>query len=677
MTLTSSWASGQHVGARRPVQNVRLRRGVMDKLYAPFRHLDDSKPRPFGFIQDGKHNAEPWHGQWRWTEDEWRDLPNVESVEISQQFDNGGGMTATITVENVVMKAYAGLAGTYHAVKRGYLSPLLGFAVAQRIALRRNWSSEQNEWLNVLNGGYMVHVEQGYGDDIEPAFRGLIDQNDIDVSPDTITITCRDFNQMLTDQRLFGWNKAREILPPVIFADRLKADNTKPVSSKAKASSSRSGYPASAVLKPGTDRYWMSGGTDNPNHYEYIQVELPAGRYTSYWLYVWGAGAAMDVAMYAENAKVDGVAVADGWIDRGKGMIGDGDHPAIQRYKRVSHGPMERQLGFEVTCSRAILRIYFHNIPYWPVTKDRRIGVARLAGYLRKRKKEAKQKHWILTDDSSDVVKWCLMWAGFREWEIESSGVRLAKNLVFHQGDFLSQPIKFMTDQGQFVFFMKPPTSHPDSIGVPVFRYSTVLESRRDPIAQITDRDILTDAQPKWSKESLSYIIRCRGRAVKEHQPGGVPLGEDRTRRVQGVYLPPWSGAHHNVKSGLYDHGPGFTDRLSGLRKHRVIYDEGIRSEGEALEMCVLAAVQEALASYTMSIEVPGNPLLTLDECVSVVDQASGVNSRLWSASVHSTFTNGTQTEWKMTIGGALVDTPDMDLVLVDYRSVKGSRSEP
>jgi hypothetical protein len=676
VTLDSTWRSGQHVGARRPVQHVRLRRGVMDKVYGPFRHLDGSKPAPFGFIQDGKHNAEPWHGQWRWTEPDWRDLPNVQSVEISQSFSDGGGLTATITVENVVAKAWAGLVGTYHSIERGYLSPLLGFAVAQRIALRRDWSSKANEWLNVLNGGYMIHVEQGYGADVTPAFRGLIDSTDIDVNPDTVTITCRDFNQFTTDQRIFGWNKAREILPPVIFADRLKADNTKPVSSHARASSARTGYPPSAVLKPGTKRYWMSDGTDDPAHYEYIEVDLPAGRYTSYWLYVWGQGAAMDVALKVTGATVNGAPVPDGWVDRGKGNIGGGTTPAIQRYKRVSHGAMERQLGFEVVAQKATLRIYFHNLPYWPVTKDRRIGVARLAGYLRKRKAEAKQKHWILTDDSSDVVKWCLMWAGFHEWEVENSGVRLAKNLVFHQGDFLSQPIKFLTDQGQFVYFMKPPTTHPDSIGVPVFRYSTVLEPKR-PVAQVTDGDILTDAQPKWSKESLSYIIRCRGKATRQYQPGGVPLGEDRTKRIQGVYLPPWSGAHHNVKTGLYDHGPGFTDRLAGLRRHRVIYDEGVRTQEEALEMCVLAAIQEAMASNTMSIEVPGNPLLTLDEHVSVIDRASGVNSRLWSADIHSTFTDGTQVEWKITLSGALLDTPDMDLLLVDYENVKGSRSEP
>src|SRR5207253_6300808 len=242
-----------------------------------------------------------------------------------------------------------------------------------------------------------------------------------------------------------------------------------------------------AVLKPGTDRYWMSDGTDDPSHAEYIEVDLPAGRYTSYWLYVWGEGAMMDVGLKVKGAKVNGEAVPDGWVDRGTGYdLGDGTTPSIHHYPRVSHGAMEHQLDYEVVCQSATMRIAFHNLPYWPVTGDRRIGVARLAGYLRKRKAEAKQKHWILTDDSSDVVKWCLMWAGFHEWEVESSGKRLAKNLVFHQGDFLNQPIKFMTDQGQFQFFMKPPTTHPDSIGVPVFRYSTILEPKR-PIAQVTD----------------------------------------------------------------------------------------------------------------------------------------------------------------------------------------------
>lgn len=673
MTLDTRWKSGRHIGPAKPTQRVRIRRGVMDRLYQPFTKLGGGGMGDFGFIQDSKHNAEPWQGQWRNTGD-WIELPNVSSVEIEQSMDESGIATATIVIENVIAQAYAGLAGTYHAIKRGYLSPFLGFAVVDRIRRRADWSNQANEWLNVLNGGYRVLVEQGYGDAMDKSFTGLIDDCDIDVNPDTITLTCRDFGQMLTDQRLFGWNKAREITPPVTFQDRLKADNTKPVALWAKASDAMKGHPADAVLQKGTKRQWISDGSDSASVTRYVEIALPKGRYTSYFLYIWGAGASEYVSLNVQGATVDGVAVPDGWLDRGMGDVpGDnGGVPYVVYNARTSHGGLVRQLGFELTCDQAVLRISFRNIPYWPVTGDHRIGVARLAGYLRKRSKEAKQKHWILVDDANDVVKWVYMWAGFHEWEVESAGVRLAKPITFHQSDFLIAIIDFMKSQGQFVSFMKPPSANDDSIGVPVFRYTRIL-SPAEPIFEVSDRDILTDAQPKWTKENLSYIIRTRGRQMKSGESGGTVLGEDRTKRVQAVYMPPWSGAHSNVVTGLYDHTTlGLTDRLAGLRKHRVIEDSNVKNEEEALYMCVLAAIGEALASYTMTLELPGNPHITLDESLGVIDQPSGVNSKLWTASLHSTFTAGTN-EWKVSIGGSLVDNPDMSQLVIDYFGAKAA----
>jgi hypothetical protein len=669
VTLPAKWISGEHIGDARPVQRVRLRRGVMDRHYAPFQKLGGGSMGKFGFIQDGKHGAAPWHAFWRNTGD-WIDLPNVQSVEINQGFDGNGIATATIVIENVIAKAYAGLAGTYHAIKRGYLSPLLGFAVMQRTQLRADWSSEANEWLNVLNGGYRVLIEQGYGDDLEKSFTGLIDDTDIDVNPDTITITCRDYGQMFTDQRVFGWNKAREIRPPVIFCDRLKADKTKLVGSSARASSRHPGYPASAVLQKGTDRQWMSSGHSDGTTTEWCEVTLPAGRYTSFYMKLWASQARVYLSVKVKNGKVNGQDVPDGWIDVGKGSVGG--VPYIRRWGKIVFGPTgsERDLGVEVVADSVTIRLSFQAYPLWERTGEYHVGLARLGGFRRKRKKEAKQKHWILVDDANDVVKWACMWAGFHEWEIEPAGARLAKTLVFHQSNFLIDLIERVKEQGQFVFHMRPPSEHEDSIGVPRFGYAKATEDA-PAIAQVTDRDILTDVQPKWSKENLSYIIRVRGKAVSEGQPGGVPLGEDRTHRIQGVYLPPWSGAHHDVISGQYDHGPSFTDRLAGLRKHRVIYDEGVKTEKDAMKLAILAAIQECLASYTATIEVPGNPYLVLDENLSVIDKGSGVNSRLWVANVHSTFTDGTETRWTTTCSGALIDTPDMQVLRDDYAEIR------
>lgn len=660
--LRKRWRSGKHVGAWRPRQIVEVQRGVMDRLYQPFTFLDGSKPKSFGFIQDSKHGAAPWQGNWRATSD-WLPVPNVSSVEKHITFDENGVKTATITIENLIALEWIGHGTTIHLIKRGYLSPWLGFTALGRM----NKSIQQsNEWLGVLNGGYKVRVRQGYGDQLKTTFVGLIDETDVRAKPDEIVITCRDFGEMFTDQRVFGSNKAMEIRPPVIFCDRLRADDTKKVGVNAKASSmAGNSYRAANVLKVGDDQRWQSQGHDDPAVTEWVQIDVPPGRYTSFWLWPAFSGMEAYISVYVKNGSVDGGATFTGWVDLNSGDLvpgANGGVPYTRHIPGMSDKGQERDLGCEIVVETgAAIRVSFRNLVG---ALQFYAGVNRMVAYQRKRKKEAKQKHWILVNDAADVLRWVCMWAGFHEWDIEDFGVRLKEPLTFHQSDFLIDIVNHMKDQGGFIFFMGMPTEQPNSIGVPTFRRTRALSPSQNRTEEARDTDLLTGVDAKSSKDALSYIIRVRGKAIK----GGVELGEDTEKRVQYTYFPPWSGAHHSIATGQYDHtSGGFTDRLSGLRKHEVHTDPMAETVDECAMGCVLIAIQEALASETATIEVPGHPGLELDEHLSIVSDTAGINSNLWLASVSDSFTVGADTEWKTTLGGARLDTPDMQALAADY----------
>jgi hypothetical protein len=673
--LRKRWRSGDHVGAYRPRQVVEVQRGVMDRLYQPFTFLDGSKPKSFGFIQDSKHGAAPWQGQWRATGD-WVTVPNVTSVEKNHTFDDNGLATATITIENLITLEWIGHGTTIHMIRRGYMSPWLGFTALSRM---RKSLQQSNEWLGILNGGYKIRVKQGYGDQLKTVFVGLIDDTDVRAKPDEIVVTCRDFGELFTDQRVFGSNKAMEIRPPVIFCDRLRADNTKKVGTNAKASSEAgSSYKAANVLKVGDDKSWRSQGHDDPGVTEWVQIDAPPGRYTSFWLWPDMNGLEAYISVYVHSGTVDGSLVSESWVDLNGGDTvpgANGGIPYTRHIPGMSDKGQERELGCEIVADGPIaIRVSFRNLQPVVVgsgvtggstiSSDFYAGVNRMVAYQRKRKKEAKQKHWILIDDAADVLRWVCMWAGFHEWDIEDFGVRIKEPLAFHQSDFLIDIINHMKEQGEFVFFMGLPSADDDSIGVPTFRRTRALKPSQNKVEEVRDTDLLTGVDAKSSKAALSYIIRVRGKAIK----GGVALGEDTEKRVQYTYFPPWSGAHHSIATGAYDHtSGGFIDRLSGLRKHEVRTDPLAENVNECAMGCILIAIQQALAAETAIIEIPGHPGLELDEHISVVSDVAGVNSMLWLASVSSSFTVGTETEWKTTVGGSRIDTPEMQALANDY----------
>lgn len=666
--ITSRWRSGKHVGAFKPAQTVRVQRGYMQRQFGEFTMLDGSH-QDFGFVSHGKHNADPWHGVWVDT-GPWIDLPNVSSVDTDQQLSVegiGDPEVATILIENVVAEEINGIAGIFHRIRRGFLAPLRGYRHKGRPHDR---DAISNEWFDVLNSGYRIEVKQGYGDAIESTFMGLIDDCDTRSSPDQITITARNMGALLTDQRLFGWNKARDIPAPIVFADRAKAEKETHAGGHAAASSTDASHRPQAVLEEGSKTYWLSQGSVGPDWTEWVQIRLPKGRYTHFFVRPEYAGMEMYLSVFVHGAgnTIDGAPVAEGWVDTGLGDVpGDnGGFPFVKHWGSVDDQGMKRKLPFELHCNdNTILRISFRNLHHVTTKGDYRAKVSRLLGYRQALDAKVKSKNWILVDDASDVVKWILMWAGFHEWEVHPMGVSLREPMVFHQGDYMIDPIKHMVDQGNFVFFVDRPSSDPDSIGVPRFVKNKVTEPAHK-LQEVRDTDLLTGLESKFTKEPLAFIIRVRG-ALRKPSKGGKALGEDKDTRVMATYFPPWSGAHRSIDTDRYQPHYPFADRLAGLRKHVTHYDNTIGTEDEALMACLLIAVQEALASFQATIQVPGYPGFRLNEAISVVDTPSGSNSRLWIGNRHSTFTTGPDGAWTMSLAGAMIDTPDILALVIDY----------
>lgn len=671
------WRSAQHIGMAEPRTVVRIQRGLVDRSYRPFPGEDAE----FGTIGGSKHNDAPWQAYWRAT-GEWIDLPNVQHVETAVEFQQQSGMadpeTATITIDNILYEEVFGTGGLYHRFSRGYLSPWRGWT---NMGMRDPQPGvQQNEWFDVLNGGYRVRVWQGYGDALLPAWTGLIDDTDVGATPDTITLTCRSFHSLLTDQRVFGDNKAKELRSPIVFHDRLRADKTTVVGGGANASTYAPEHAPINVTKKGDETYWLSHAHTTPDNTEWIQVRLPAGRYNEFYVDPGYDEMEMYLSIYArgsgdgtnsKSALVNGVPVDDGWISRDLGVVpGDnGGHPYCYRWGRVSAGGLKRKLPFELQCSdNTVLRISFRRLGRH-AQDDYRAKCSRLAAYKAKRKPSASKKHWILVDDASDCIKWALMWAGFTNWTVEPMGVRLKNPVTFDQTSFLNDIIKHFVDETDYTFFVEGfDDTDEDDLGRPHFEPVRAIRATDPGIEEIRDTELLTDIDVKFDKEPLSYIIRVRGKVPEKTDPQtGVTLGQDSSKRIMAVYLPPWSGAHHDVVTGQYNNDYPFAGRLAGMRKHVVHTDNNIDTYDEAMMMCLLIAMKEALAALAGQIELPGHPGLSLNEQVSVVDEASGANTRLWTTSRSTTYTQGEQAEFKTTLSGALVDSPDLFTVALDY----------
>lgn len=514
--LRDRWMSGEHVGDKRPFIQVQIQRGLIDRAYMQheFINVTPGYTERFGYIDGGIHNVRPWQGYWRYT-GPWVTLPNVLSCERDWQLEENNGIeTATITVENIAFVEQDGPGGSYHVIDPGHYSPWRGWQ-----GFGRPQSGEINEWFDLLNGGFRVRVWEGYGTDSDyriKTFDGIIDSTDAGAKPSQIVLTCRNFGAMLSDQRVFGWNKARDIRSPVVFADA-----------------------TSEAFK---------------------------------------------------NAK-----------------------------------------------------------------------------------KEARTKHWIIVRDPADVVRWVLMWAGFKEWDVENVGAPLKEPITFHQSDYFIDIINRIKSQGNFVFYVEPSASADElAIGKPIFRYSTST-IQQSVVEEVTDQDLLTDVKTQFTKENLPFTITTRGRSTTSRKVGST-WGEDTTLHVQALYFPPWSGSHYDVITGagnlnIPDIPANYVmaGRNAGLWRHVVRSDKLL----ETAQLCqmanVLVALQEALSAFTATIEIPANPGLQVNDQISVVDNKTGTNMRLWILHIATSHRTGREVEFKQTITGALLDFPDVQIIVNDY----------
>lgn len=669
-----TWRSRTYLGARRPTTVVEIRAGNWRRDYRAW-------PNPINATIPGESATMPWYPIFTETTP-WVQVPNVLSCDLEQDFEQNGITVATITVDNVGFEPTTGPFGDlYHAISRGYLSPARGYDPPDRPAS----GLERNDWFDVITEQRNIRVWQGYGQPERDeagaiaddggsngawTFNGLIDDVDTDSDPARMQITAR-MGKLLTDSRVFGWNKSRQLKDPITFCDRLEADDIQDVGEDAAASSQLSGdYPPSNVLDDdGTLRtYWMSQEHTTATNTEWVEVRVPSGRYQQIVLEC-DAGMEAYIGFYVralasdQPALVDGDEVSEGFVAVGEGDVpgANGGWPFIYKIDATSSGRQLIDFGHSIVCGNdSVVRIAFRNLPQG-VTTDYRARVRTFKARRRERSQEAIEHDWILVDDLSDVVRVVLRWAGYQDWEVEDTGARLKGKAIFNRSTFLIDIVKRAQELNGYVFFVADPING-ESQGVPTFRRNGAL-ARKLQLTEIRDTDLLTSLRVKRSEESLPYIIRVRGKtkrtATRLSGNGAIvsgvsTLGGDSSKRIMAVYRPPWTQ----------------DNTLGGVIKHHTQTDNALRSLLECEIACYLVAINAVLAAFTAALEVPGNPVLELDEHVGLMDTATGMNTRLWIARRASQFVAGERASWVTSLQGALVDTPDLVALIDEMRGL-------
>jgi hypothetical protein len=291
--------------------------------------------------------------------------------------------------------------------------------------------------------------------------------------------------------------------------------------------------------------------------------------------------------------------------------------------------------------------------------------------FIKLAKGDGKTHRWIIVKDSVDIVKCVLRWAGFKEWQIDASGVDLATPYTVDKSHTYMDVINAVKEQLGYVFLMGEPSADDLSIGVPIFRPASVTNSQRSKPIVIRDKDLLTDMQPQHTNTNDRYIIRVRG-AVNNKI--GRTLGGDTFKRVTFTYWPPWM------------------PRMAGVIKQLTYYNIGsqgvlgYRTQQQCTVACVLIAIQIALGRDTATLQTPGQPALGLDSFAFVTDAGTGIASRLYITNRKSKMTLGgdgtsqqhspygssgsSQSEllWATEVGGSLCDNGEFEHLYNDYQ---------
>lgn len=301
---------------------------------------------------------------------------------------------------------------------------------------------------------------------------------------------------------------------------------------------------------------------------------------------------------------------------------------------------------------------------------------------------------FVIVDDAVDVVKCILRWAGFKEWEVEDSGVNLGQPLSVDKTQTAMQVINAVRDQLGYVFFMGEPTNNDLSIGVPIFRRASVLIAEREtPTVNVQSKDLITDLKPTHDNKDERDTIRVFGQYTDVQFPTTSETNELRD------YWWPWfvgpksvyalkdpinvddNGNRYVVRQPNAWYGPPWVWRAASETKPLTDYNLGdggvigFRTDEECRVAAILIAIQIGLAMDTATMQVPGQPAIGLDSFVGVDEHGTGVTSRLYVTNRKSTMridgqqgSSDTELIWSSELGGALVDNPDMYQMVTDYR---------
>lgn len=432
----------------------------------------------------------------------------------------------------------------------------------------------------------------------------------------------------------------------------------------AEASSARDGYPATAVEDNNRTTRWISGTHTTDAFTEWVSVRLPRGKYRSFYADIAYPNMEMYVGVYAHDraagtpARMDDVDLPEGWIDNGAGDIVPGANGGWKYLFKVTGVPESEghstkfQFGHKLELGRnSILRIGFRNL-YSVGTDEYRASVRRLKGNRITTPPEdvVTAGRTIIVDDPSDIVRVVLRWAGFTEWDVDDTGATLKDKWVFSREHTLMDIIKKVQEVTGFVFFNTPGTND-ESIGKPVFRERGLL-SDEWPAGTLRDTEMLTAVQAKLTNEPLASIIRVRGAAATLKE-GGRILGSD-PRKLMAVYRPPW-------------HLQG---RTAGIIKHHITVNPRYKDQASVEMAARLIALQEALAAAAAQVQCPGTPQFQLDDTVGLMDEGTGLFTRLYVSNRTSRFQAGKNASYVTTLGGALIDTPDVVAMKQEIREL-------
>lgn len=719
--LIDIWNSGQYVGENTPQAVVEVQLGHWVDgwpQWADNPDPDGVQPRInaqiWGEGNYGPSGAQTGHWTRNWVGTTgWYTVPNLVSIKRTKDLTQNGITVLEVVVDALDYEPKTGALGdAYHVFVPGSLAPDRNYIGPTRPD--PGW--ELTQWAPAgqesrITDSVAIRVWQGFGapesdsDNNTPpidggsngawTFRGMIDDVDIEGDPNQITITARN-GKTLTDMRVFRASKSVQIKDPITFYDSNAAVDPKLVGSGALGSShSDDDHRAKNVLDSdgkqwdlAADRYqsrWESANSIDSDSLEWVEIRVPQGSYKAIWLetepgltayvgvyakpLVYHARQGNDIIVDTDAPTLDDSDLDPGWQG---GTIAPGSNGGWPYVNSVTTGTtlpddytsggrtLDRiQLGGTYELGKhSIIRVGFTR-PSGSGT----VQVGDLHAIQRPVQKDIVGQQFILVDDASDVVKVVLRWAGYQQWDVEQANVRLSDGtnygpgvlgvaqssgrLVFNRTQTLMDVINEVGRQLGWIFFITDPVDA-NSDGLPTFRRdSSLLTDNNYIAAELDDTNMLTGLRRKNTDEDKPVVIRVRGKTASA-RGGGVPLGGDSIRRIMAGYHCPWEAG----------------SRMGGLLRHIVYQDDQLISYAMCLYGAVLIAMQAAVAMHTATVEIPAYPLLELDDQVSVIDEPTSTNSRLWIVKTDDTMTLGENAQWRETIEGSLLDSRDLQDVI-------------